>query len=429
MDKHHSVISYLVKRILAVFVLVSVLFTLFHVWAIYQHQITLHASRMDAVAQELEGYPLADSARNPVRWQEALDRHALDAALLLSPDRSQPLLQIGVFPDQPFSRQYRWQKEGNSYLLTLYQSPRVLYAEVWHQTQWLMASTLIQLLVIWGSIRFFSLTLFDRALRSFLRRVDAVTLSELKPLEPSEPCLKFPEFRKVIDSMNKMIFSLADSREQLADLNQNLEQKVREKTIKLQEQNRELVALNQRLSVLANTDALTQVYNRSRFDQLFKEHVESSHRRSTSLSLLMIDLDDFKKVNDTYGHQTGDKVLKHAAVSLADCLDDQDIIARWGGEEFIVLLPYAGLKEALDTAEMLRLCLEQRDFEDERIRVTASIGVAELAENETCVQLLKRADFALYHSKDKGRNRISVAPDLVSAEPEVVTPVTAPSLD
>lgn len=151
---------------------------------------------------------------------------------------------------------------------------------------------------------------------------------------------------------------------------------------------------------------MTQVYNRSRFDLLFREHVELATRHRTALSLLLVDLDDFKLVNDQYGHQVGDHVLQKAAHLLSDQVASEGIVARWGGEEFAVLLPYYPQDKAVSLAQSLLIALEKTSFEEQDIHITMSVGVAELGEGESASALLKRADAALYGAKDKGRNRV-----------------------
>lgn len=157
---------------------------------------------------------------------------------------------------------------------------------------------------------------------------------------------------------------------------------------------------------LATTDLLTGLYNR-RFmqDQLMQaKHMEERH--SLPFSLLLLDVDNFKKLNDTYGHEMGDKVLKAVAEDIRKNLRKTDIPSRWGGEEFLILLENADLQEAVSVAERIRKEVESTPLEG-HIKVTVSIGVASYSKDEDINSLIKRADEALYRAKASGKNRVS----------------------
>ncbi len=165
-----------------------------------------------------------------------------------------------------------------------------------------------------------------------------------------------------------------------------------------------------KLEILATTDGLTGLLNRRRFMELAGREVERSHRYPQPLSMVMFDADRFKLVNDTYGHDVGDLVLKAIASAAGSVLRDVDVLGRLGGEEFAVLLPATGLDGAALAAERLRAAMEaQRVTAGEAVvRFTVSVGVALLQEGETVDALLKRADLALYHAKENGRNRVEL---------------------
>lgn len=162
------------------------------------------------------------------------------------------------------------------------------------------------------------------------------------------------------------------------------------------------------------TDKLTGLYNRSYFDtalpELIKTFEEKKRRNEQRLSLIMGDVDHFKKVNDTYGHQAGDYVLEVSSKVMKDNFRKTDIVCRYGGEEFVIILPSTDLTEACVAAEKIRAAVENTEFihNGTKIPVTISLGVAQVAiGRETGEQTLARADAALYHSKENGRNRIS----------------------
>ena len=158
---------------------------------------------------------------------------------------------------------------------------------------------------------------------------------------------------------------------------------------------------------MANIDSLTGIYNRRKFTEILDYEVQRSKRYHQPLTLLMCDIDHFKQVNDTYGHQTGDEVLIALADVLKARLRKLDVYARWGGEEFIVLLPQTNISAAQLVAEKLRQGIAEINIED-KLQVTASFGVSGFNEDEDIPPLVKRADDALYQAKHDGRNQIAV---------------------
>jgi len=177
---------------------------------------------------------------------------------------------------------------------------------------------------------------------------------------------------------------------------------------KLSEKMRLLEEAHATISHLAATDELTGLYNRRFFNEHFTQSLSAARRYSFPLSLIMADIDKFKTVNDTYGHAAGDKVLKAFADILRTVGRTEDICARWGGEEFIILLGHTSCAGAIIVAERVRSVMEAECQRITSIAVTVSLGVAELNGDEDAEALLKRADSALYRAKDEGRNRVVV---------------------
>ena len=175
--------------------------------------------------------------------------------------------------------------------------------------------------------------------------------------------------------------------------------------------NNKLNANNQLLNQHANVDELTGLNNRRFILENYYSKVSSAKRYQLPLSVLLIDIDYFKKVNDRFGHPTGDEVLMSVAVDLANGLRESDLIGRYGGEEFLALLPMADLDEAQIIAERLRSQVANSPVIQEKygFSVTVSIGLAELSLNETELELIARVDKALYAAKNNGRNRIEVS--------------------
>lgn len=153
------------------------------------------------------------------------------------------------------------------------------------------------------------------------------------------------------------------------------------------------------------TDALTGIFNRSRFDEVVQEEIERNHRYGENVTLMIFDLDFFKRVNDTYGHDVGDRVLVTVAETVKKEIRTTDIFARWGGEEFAILMPFTDGESGVRVAEKVRLSLEAVVHKDVG-QVTASFGVSEYRTEETYVDWFKRVDAALFEAKHDGRNRV-----------------------
>ncbi|HET9956344.1 MAG TPA: diguanylate cyclase [Polyangiaceae bacterium] len=190
--------------------------------------------------------------------------------------------------------------------------------------------------------------------------------------------------------------------------------------LELRERNQELEAMLHHVEALAITDPLTGLFNRRRFADVLKREYAVTRRYQNTLSCLLLDLDHFKRINDHYGHDAGDRVLKELAQKVAENLREVDVPARYGGEEFAVLLPHTRKEDARIVAERLRRAIEsiQLTFDGKPERVTVSIGVAgntDVASGKA-EDLVKAADVALYEAKRLGRNRVVVY-DAGSAEP------------
>ena len=157
----------------------------------------------------------------------------------------------------------------------------------------------------------------------------------------------------------------------------------------------------------ATIDALTGVYNRAKFNSLLLSEISRVRRYSEPLSLIMFDIDNFKSVNDSFGHQEGDVVLKGVAGLVASHVREQDLFARWGGEEFMTLALESDLEGAKILAAKLRKAIEEADFGLVGT-VTCSFGVTEFKKEDSVESFIKRADDALYKAKEGGRNRVEV---------------------
>lgn len=178
----------------------------------------------------------------------------------------------------------------------------------------------------------------------------------------------------------------------------------------LREYHELIVASQNELSMLAYHDQTTGLFNRSYFNMSIDREIKLAQRNKQSVSLIMIDIDYFKKFNDTYGHQKGDEVLEGVAGFIRSAIRTTDIACRYGGEELAVILPTTDIIKAAKVAEKIRKKVASLSKEQFGIRVTISLGVAEITKQiKTAVHLIKAADRALYQSKKNGRNRTCAA--------------------
>ncbi|HLY95589.1 MAG: diguanylate cyclase [Sideroxydans sp.] len=161
------------------------------------------------------------------------------------------------------------------------------------------------------------------------------------------------------------------------------------------------------IHILATTDSLTGIFNRREFSSILANEVERAKRYGVPLSLVMYDLDYFKRVNDSFGHNVGDSVLQAVTSLVKENVRATDVVARWGGEEFMVLMPQSDVQAAREAAEKLRLAIAGHHF-DKVSELTASFGVTAFEAQDDLNSLLKRVDDALYRAKEHGRNCVEI---------------------
>ncbi len=173
----------------------------------------------------------------------------------------------------------------------------------------------------------------------------------------------------------------------------------------------ELTAYEKRLMEMNMKDGLTGIFNRRYLDKRLEEEFQRARRYGRELSLIVFDIDFFKRVNDNYGHQCGDMILKNVAAKIAGIIRKADCLGRYGGEEFCCIMPETGISEAYNVAERFRELIQSMEssYDNDNVKITISLGVARLTESmESEKELFRRGDEGLYEAKRTGRNRVVV---------------------
>lgn len=199
----------------------------------------------------------------------------------------------------------------------------------------------------------------------------------------------------------------------LMQLNMTLEKRVSERTQELQDRNdqlkiaqQELEVLNQQLDLTSRTDSLTGLYNRRHMETKIQEEYEKYLNTGAEVAFLIADIDFFKKINDVYGHDMGDCLLRCISEDIKKLVKESDTVARWGGEEFLLLLSATDSESAKGIAECIRKAVEEKTYfcGEAVLSITLTLGVSVITSNDTIANAIKRADYALYQGKRAGRN-------------------------
>ena len=216
---------------------------------------------------------------------------------------------------------------------------------------------------------------------------------------------------KVSDEYTRRILvHIVNQLDEIREQNDSLKFKLKESRKQIEELRKELKETEEKASI----DFLTKVANRASFDRALSDMMKDFNEKSYPFALLMIDIDDFKKINDTYGHRAGDKVLRDLAKEIRSLLRARDVVARYGGEEFAVILPGSSFGQAIRIAERIRKSVEKMMIihDDKTIPVTVSIGVAAARKGIDETLLIEMADKALYLAKRSGKNQVKTDLDV-----------------
>ncbi len=267
-------------------------------------------------------------------------------------------------------------------------------AEVFASVKRLRDITLLvvcALLLVIGMIGYLLGQGIVKPLDRLVRGADRISSGDL---DVNLPVYVNDELGNTTEVFNDMVKRLRQNRAQLAATNEALQRK------------------NEELEHASITDALTGIFNRRYMMELIHRHISLFHRGKRAFAVLLIDIDHFKAINDTYGHVAGDRVLAKIAAVIRESLRAIDYAGRYGGEEFVVILVDTSSEDAERTAERIRSAVakQQHLFDNQTIEATISVGVASYDNDRESVEgLIKRADEALYHSKHEGRDRVTVA--------------------
>lgn len=198
---------------------------------------------------------------------------------------------------------------------------------------------------------------------------------------------------------------------ELAKHREELEEVIIKRTYQLQSEIEIRKKAEKRLKAIATTDHLTQLYNRHKFSEILQFEISRERRNGIGLSLILCDIDKFKKVNDTYGHIQGDNILKSFSEVVKTSIRETDIVARWGGEEFVILIVNSDIQRASKLANKLQMLIENTKFKGVKGGITASFGVSKYEKGDTEQSFINRADIAMYKAKQNGRNCVEVNRD------------------
>jgi len=264
----------------------------------------------------------------------------------------------------------------------------------------MVKSALLIFLFIWA----FRLML-NQPLTKITDHVEKINLENIKQEKVAVEFNSNNELNRLQETFNHMLAKISADQDKILSVEHEIQRRLEHE---VQLRTEELTEANIRLKELASTDELTKIYNRRMFFEVAIKYHKTAIRNKSPLTFLMLDIDHFKRINDTYGHHIGDEVLKLYSSSIASLLREGDLFGRLGGEEFGVILQESDLEGSQAIAEKIRETVEDLVYEDEECRVTmtTSIGISQLLEDDKSVSdIQKRADEALYEAKNGGRNR------------------------
>ena len=273
-----------------------------------------------------------------------------------------------------------------------------MVSSVKHISRIILYSSIIAILLV----SLWQILIVCRPLNNLIDHISQITEGNLN-IEEFKAKRSQDEIGRLAKVFNQMHATIKRQIQELNEHRDLLEKEVKERTYELEQ-------ANKKLDIISRTDELTQLPNRRDMHKTIEKEVERANRTGKPFSVIFIDIDHFKNVNDTYGHATGDAVLKSVSSTIRSLLRKYDVLARYGGEEFLTLLPETEVNDAALVAERFRKQIENQTifFGDQEIKATITLGVAQYDSSlgaERCIQL---ADKALYDGKETGRNKVVI---------------------
>ena len=287
---------------------------------------------------------------------------------------------------------------GKSYLINRTFNPTydLGLSSVHHVSQIILFSSIIAILLV----SLWQILIVCKPLNNLIDHISQITEGNLN-IEEFKAKSSQDEIGRLAKVFNQMHATIKRQIQELNAHRDMLEKEVKERTYELEQ-------ANKKLDLISRTDELTQLPNRRDMHRTIEKEVDRANRFRKAFSIIFIDIDHFKDVNDTYGHAAGDAVLKSVASTIRSLLRKYDVLARYGGEEFLTLLPETELKDASHVAERFRKQIENQTifFGGQEIKVTITLGVAQFDSSQGAEKCIQLADKALYEGKEHGRNRV-----------------------
>lgn len=271
-----------------------------------------------------------------------------------------------------------------------------MVSSVHHVSQIILFSSIIAILLV----SLWQILIVCRPLNNLIDHISQITEGNLNIGEFKAKSSQ-DEIGRLAQVFNQMHSTIKRQIQELNAHRELLEKEVKERTYELEQ-------ANKKLDLISRTDELTQLPNRRDMHRTIEKEVDRANRFRKAFSIIFIDIDHFKDVNDTYGHAAGDAVLKSVASTIRSLLRKYDVLARYGGEEFLTLLPETELKDAAHVAERFRKQIENQTifFGGQEIKVTITLGVAQFDSSQGAEKCIQLADKALYEGKEHGRNKV-----------------------
>jgi len=406
----NSITTQLFRLVFYFYLIVTIIVTFIQIYVDFQNTQKRIVKDMNIIGNTfMPGISKAlwdlDTSQLELNLQGIVDLPFVTSATLIN-EESKEILSLGLRSNKddefkikiPIIHNYRDKKlEIGS--LTLFSNNDVVIEEVKLGFFMIVISAIIKTTALWV---LFLLIFHIKLRKPLLELTKATTQIQLDKLDSFSLNIKTKgknELKMLELALKSMTEKLITSRNSIIELNESLEEKVRLRTEELQK-------LNINLEKLANTDALTGLYNRRHFFTLVDSYLKMNDRANIDAVVLIMDIDKFKNINDTYGHDVGDEVLKGFSKVLVSNIRKGDICARFGGEEFLVFLPYTDVEQASLVAEKIRTSTQSyTSIKD--ICFTISIGVSKYTKN--IEESIKQADLALYKAKESGRNQVQIS--------------------